>query len=184
MHKTIPHGAFYYGFPIFLLSTIDEKGNTNISPLSSSFSLGDNIVIGVNKQSKGFLNLQANGEGVINVLPESLAPMLDKIEKLSGNTTENKFEVAGLTPQPSTVVKPARVLECPVQAEVVVAKISDLSDSGFALVELKIKAVHAEEGILFDDTRIDPAKWKPLIYNFRHYHGLTESKGKNFKAYS
>ncbi|BFU60280.1 MULTISPECIES: flavin reductase family protein [Rodentibacter] len=183
MHKTIPHGAFYYGTSIFLLSTIDKEGNTNISPLSSSFSLLDNIVIGIYKQSKGFANLLETPEAVINFLPETLAPTLDKIEKLSGHHIQNKFEIAGLTPQTSTLVKPLRILESPLQAEVSVAKISDLSDSGFALIEFKIKTVHANEDILFDETRIDPNKWKPLIYNFRHYYGLTESKGKNFKAY-
>jgi hypothetical protein len=29
---------------------------------------------------------------------------------------------------------------------------------------------------------IDPEKWQPLIYNFRHYFGLGEELGKTFRA--
>jgi hypothetical protein len=29
---------------------------------------------------------------------------------------------------------------------------------------------------------VDPARWQPLIYNFRHYYGLGEELGKTFRA--
>lgn len=53
---------------------------------------------------------------------------------------------------------------------------------GYAIIELKIEQVHADENLLFTDNKIDPQKWKPLIYNFRHYQGLTEMLGKNFRC--
>ena len=47
MHREINPGAFYYGFPVILLSTSDKANHTNITPISSSWSLGKNIVIGL-----------------------------------------------------------------------------------------------------------------------------------------
>lgn len=33
-----------------------------------------------------------------------------------------------------------------------------------------------------NEQHIDPGKWSPLIYNFRHYYGLGPSVGKSFRA--
>jgi hypothetical protein len=38
------------------------------------------------------------------------------------------------------------------------------------------------ENMIAGDNHIDPAKWSPLIYNFRHYQGLGKELGKTFKA--
>ncbi|HBX6965774.1 TPA: flavin reductase family protein, partial [Klebsiella pneumoniae] len=35
--------------------------------------------------------------------------------------------------------------------------------------------------LLKDNDIIDADLWRPLIYNFRSYHGITESIGRNFK---
>ncbi|ETT75978.1 hypothetical protein C173_07252 [Paenibacillus sp. FSL R7-277] len=36
--------------------------------------------------------------------------------------------------------------------------------------------------IIMDDNHIDPLKWSPLIYNFRHYFGLGHQLGKTYRA--
>ena len=184
MHREINPGAFYYGFPVILLSTSDKANHTNITPISSSWSLGKNIVIGLVLGGKALENLKSTGEAVINLVPENLIDNISRIEKLSGKTTPNKFEIAGLTPQESIKVAPKRVLECSLQAEVKVSHITERTEENYAIVEFTVVEFHGQDDVLFDKDRIDPTKWKPLIYNFRHYQGLTETKGKNFKAYS
>jgi len=52
----------------------------------------------------------------------------------------------------------------------------------FAIIEVEAVQVHAHESILLSDRHVDPAKWSPLIYNFRHYFGLGEQLGKTFKS--
>ena len=37
----------YYGTPVILLTTLNEDGTVNISPLSSSWALGDCIILGI-----------------------------------------------------------------------------------------------------------------------------------------
>lgn len=93
---------------------------------------------------------------------------------------DNKFELGNFTAQATDHIKPARILECPIQAETQVAQINLRDD--YAIIELKIVSVHAHSDLIFDNDKIHPDKWKPLIYNFRHYQGLTETLGKNFRA--
>lgn len=42
--------------------------------------------------------------------------------------------------------------------------------------------VHADEQLMEKGNHIDRTQWNPLIYNFRHYHGLGPELGKTFKA--
>lgn len=192
MHKPISPKMFYYGFPVVLLTTCDKNGVSNITPISSSWCLGDNIVIGLGTQGKAFENLGACGEVVLNLPDETL---WEQIEKIAPTTAKNpvpdfqksdyqfcddKFKKGGFTAESSTKVKPSRIKECPLQAEAKVVNVSERD--GYAIIELKILQVHACENLIMDNDKIDPTKWQPLIYNFRHYQGLGKSLGKNFRA--
>ena len=50
-----------------------------------------------------------------------------------------------------------------------------------AIVELKASYIHAEESLLKNGDILDANVWKPLINNFRSYHGITKSIGRNFR---
>ncbi len=52
----------------------------------------------------------------------------------------------------------------------------------FAIVETQVIHVHAHKDILIREHHIDPNKWSPLIYNFRHYFGLGNQLGKTFRS--
>jgi flavin reductase (DIM6/NTAB) family NADH-FMN oxidoreductase RutF len=88
----------------------------------------------------------------------------------------DKFGTAGLTPEPSDLVKPSRVAECPVQLEALVEQIHTFSEpSSLSAIEVSIVRVHVNEQILMDGEKnyIDPEKWSPLIMNFCEYFGLS-----------
>jgi hypothetical protein len=43
--------------------------------------------------------------------------------------------------------------------------------------------VHVAANLVVGDSYIDPSKWSPLIYNFRHYFRLADKElGKTFRA--
>ena len=65
--KIINPKILYYGFPVILLSTLNEDGTVNISPLSSSWVLGDCIVLGIGLGGKAIENLERHPECVINI---------------------------------------------------------------------------------------------------------------------
>lgn len=191
-HKKANIDTLYYGFPVFLISTVDKKGITNIAPMSSSWVLGENIVIGIGTDSKTFENLQMVPEVVINLPNESLYNNIERIAPYTGKKEikneklnmgysylEDKFLEGNFTAEKSDNVKPYKIKECPIQIE---AKVSNTEiREWYAIVELKILSVYCLENMLNDSLYISEDKWKPLIYNFRKYHGISDSIGKNFR---
>ncbi|UFJ39281.1 flavin reductase family protein [Brevibacillus humidisoli] len=194
--RTIHPSILYYGTPVIMLSTANEDGTTNLSPLSSSWALGSCIVLGIGLGGKAIENLQHRPECVINVphpglwrAVESLAPLTGKspvpeAKRQNGFRYEkDKFTAAGLLPVPSVDVLPDRVSDCPLQMEAKVMNIRVPEHNAFfAIVEAEVVHVHAHEDIMLNERHINPQAWSPLIYNFRHYFGLGEELGKSYRA--
>ncbi len=193
MKKNVKLSSFYYGFPVFLVTTTDSSnGAINVSPVSSSISLGDKIIIGISKGSKTYHNVLAGSDIVINIPDYRLWAKVEELGKLTGGDTlsesqikwgvqvcHDKFTRTGLHTEASTQVAPPRVAECPIQVE---CKTVSTTDKGrFILVELDILTIWAESTILGQDDVIDSSKWKPLIYNFREYDTTGDALGFNFK---
>lgn len=189
MQSFLPN-MFYYGFPVVLLSTIDEKGKADVTPISCTFTLGTNAVIALVKLNQAYENVMAVPEVVLN-LPN--ASMWEQVEKIAPYTakdpvpaqkaakythTDDKFALGGFTPLASDKVCPPRVAECPIQAEAKVVNVNDRN--GYVLVELEIVQVHAQDHLVMEGNKINPLQWEPLIYNFKHYYGIGEHKGLNF----
>lgn len=195
-HETINPSILYYGTPVLLLSTLNEDGSTNLSPLSSSWALGDCIVLGLGIQGKAYENLKRHPKCVINLPDASMWRSVESLGRYTGTYPvpeekrqmgyehcSEKFEAAGLTAQNSLRVKPLRIAECPLQIEASVQHIRTPEHTPFmAVVEVKSLEVHAHKKLISGLNKIDPAKWNPLIYNFRHYYGLGERQGENFRA--
>ena len=189
MQSFLPN-MFYYGFPVVLLSTIDEKGKADVTPISCTFTFGTNAVIALVKLNQAYENVMAVPEVVLN-LPN--ASMWEQVEKIAPYTakdpvpaqkaakythTDDKFALGGFTPLASDKVRPPRVAECPIQAEAKVVNVNDRN--GYVLVELEIVQVHAQDHLVMEGNKINPLQWEPLIYNFKHYYGIGEHKGLNF----
>jgi flavin reductase (DIM6/NTAB) family NADH-FMN oxidoreductase RutF len=195
-HKTIQPSILYYGTPVILLTTLNEDGTSNISPISSSWALGDCLVLGLGLGGKAVENLQRAGECVINIPDPALWEHVERLAPYTGKNPvpaekqkqgfryeKNKFKVSELTAQPSKVVQPLRIQECPLQIEGTVETIRVPEHTPFfAIVEIKALKVHAHHRIVKGDHHIDPVEWSPLIYNFRHYFGLGSELGKTFRA--
>jgi flavin reductase (DIM6/NTAB) family NADH-FMN oxidoreductase RutF len=52
---------------------------------------------------------------------------------------------------------------------------------GGAAVQVRILKVHIREDLVVAGKHVDPEKWQPLIYNFRHYFGLGTELGRTFR---
>lgn len=195
-HKLIEPKILYYGTPVVLLTSLNEDGTSNISPLSSSWALGKTLVLGIGLGGKAFDNLQRHPECVINIPDPALWQAVEALAPLTGVTSvpdykkelgfryeKEKFAAAGLTPIASRSVQPARIAECPLQIEAKVQHIRIPEHAPFfAIVETEALHVHAAEEITLGDHHINPDVWSPLIYNFRHYFGLGARLGKTFRA--
>ncbi|MFP7493137.1 flavin reductase family protein [Terribacillus saccharophilus] len=196
IHKTIQPKILYYGNPVILLTTINENGTTNISPISSSWALDHLLVIGLGTDGKAYENLKQRGECVLNVPGPELWEHVEKLAVCTGKETvppgkaaygcvyvKDKFEAAGLRRKTSAVVNADAIAECPLQIE---GKIRYMREpeymEGIVITEIEAVAIHAQEDILKEEHHIDPRKWSPLIYNFRHYFGLGKELGKTARA--
>lgn len=122
-HKSIQPNILYYGTPVVLLTTKNEDGSTNISPISSSWALGDCIVMGIGYGGKAVENLRQHPECVLNLPDPSLWKQVELLAPLTGKDPvpshkeqmgfryeKDKFAAAGFTPMPSATVEPKRIL--------------------------------------------------------------------------
>jgi flavin reductase (DIM6/NTAB) family NADH-FMN oxidoreductase RutF len=100
-------------------------------------------------------NIRETKEFVINVVTYDL---LQPMNMTSGEyaPSMNEFELAKITPQPSTIVRPLRVAESPVSFECKLHQILDFSTvpDGTSLVIGEIVAIHINDAHL-KDGRID-----------------------------
>ncbi|PQP89355.1 flavin reductase family protein [Paenibacillus sp. AR247] len=194
--RAITPKILYYGMPVILITTRNEDHTSNISPISSSFALGDNIVLGISTSSKAYDNLTLHPECVINLPSAPLWENVERIAPYTGRTfvpevkeamgfthEKDKFAAGGFTAIDSEVVQPSRISECPIQIEARVQRMTVPEyDPFFAIVETCAVRVHAHDDILIGDHHIDPRRWNPLIYNFRHYFGLGDPLGATFRS--
>ncbi|MET8730811.1 flavin reductase family protein [Streptomyces parvus] len=194
-HVTVTPSILYFGTPVVLLSTENENGSFNLAPMSSAWALGHVIVLGLGAEGQTAHNLRSRRDLVVNLPGPAQWPAVERLAPLTGRTPvpaskrgsfrfePDKFAAAGLRPQPSELVRPPRVAECPMQLEARVARAQPDSSGDFLIVEAQVLKVHADPRIIVSGSQhIDPAAWSPLIYNFRHYHGLGPELGHSFRS--
>lgn len=158
--------------PIGWVSSVDEAGNPNLAPYSFFNAVCPNPphvlfcpnIRSTDSNPKDTLNnVRTTGEFVINIVTEPLAAAMNlSAQELPADV--NEFEMAGLTMEPSQVVKPPRVKESPIHYECEVVQIVDLSDApgGGSVVIGRIVHLHVDDSVLIGDDKIDLAQLQPI----------------------
>ena len=155
--------------PICFASTIDKKGNINLSPFSffNLFSSNPPIVI-FSPSRKGRDNtLKHSLENVLEV-PECVISIVDEamVQQMSLSSCEypkgvDEFTKAGFTKQAATIVKPPMVKEAKINLECRVNEVKSLGEQGGAgqLVIAEVIYMHIDDAILNSEgTMIDQTK--------------------------
>lgn len=151
--------------PIALASTINSKGEVNLSPFSyfNCFSANPPILVFSpsrrvrdNTTKHTLTNVQEVKEVVINIVDFAI------VEQMSLSSTEydagvNEFIKAGLTEGSSQRVKPPYVKESPIAFECKVNDIIELGQNGGAgnLVIAEVVYIHLNEAIVTEGNKID-----------------------------
>lgn len=154
--------------PICFASTVDIKGNVNLSPFSffNIFSTNPPVCIFSparrvrdNTVKHTLENVLDVKECVINIVNYDMVQQtsLASVDYPKGT---NEFLKAGFTELASIIVKPPRVAEAPVQLECIIQDIIALGDQNGAgnLIIAEIKMIHIKEEILDEDGNIDQEK--------------------------
>ena len=169
---TISPGDFYRFMisvivprPIAFVSTMNADGQLNVAPFSYYNAITNQpplIGISINQRRGSpkdtYRNIEQTGEFVVNTVDEALGA---RMVQTSGEWPEDvdEFQLAGLTPVPSDLVKPPRVGESPVNLECRLYRSIELGTTFFVVGE--ILRAHVRDEVL-SEGRVDIARLKPL----------------------
>ena len=163
--------------PIAFVSTVDTRGVRNLAPFSyftavtsdpptvlfcpalRSADPGREIL-----DTKDTLrNILATREFVINIVSEEIAAEMNACSAQVPPAAD-EFELSGLTPVASDLVKPPRVAESPVQMECRLRQIiavSEKPEGGGSIVLGEVLRFHVREDMM-QDFKIDPDKLRAI----------------------
>lgn len=196
-HSVISPAILFWGTPVLLVTSENEDGSENISAVSSVWWLGHRCVLGLAAESKTPQNIIRTGQCVVNLPDDTMTHHVNLLADTTGTEhpsaskldrgyhyVKDKWTRAQLTPQKSDLVRPRRILECPVQMECELAEahetMKDFPDLKGAIValELKVLRTYVVDEIRMPGypNRIDPDRWRPLISSFQEFYGLSGSK--------
>lgn len=158
--------------PIGWVSTLSPEGVRNLAPFSFFNAICGNpphvlfcpMIRGTDSKAKDSLeNARATREFVVNIVTKRLAEAMN-ITSMEVPPDIDEFELAGLTPVESAVVKPPRVGESPIHFECQTVEIVDLGEhpGGGSLVIGRIVHLHANDEVIFGETKVDLARLQPI----------------------
>jgi flavin reductase (DIM6/NTAB) family NADH-FMN oxidoreductase RutF len=164
-----PFNAIVGPRPIGWISTCSKAGQVNLAPYS--FFNGFNYVppiVGFSSVSykDSVRNVEETGEFVWNLVTRSLAEQMNQT-CATVPPEVNEFELAGLTPAPSSVVAPPRVAESPVAFECKVLSVQQFKTHlgkpvNSWMIFGEVVAVHINKNFLIDGV-YDTAAARPVL---------------------
>jgi flavin reductase (DIM6/NTAB) family NADH-FMN oxidoreductase RutF len=156
--------------PIAWVSTISTEGVVNLAPFSFfnvasrnppmlCISIGPGVGEREGTEKDTLVNIRNQKEFVINVVPSSLGNEMQKTsENLASDVDE--FEAAGLTTLDSTIVKPKRVNEAPIQMECQLEQIIQLGSDHLVIGRMVL--YHINDDYYLGNYKVDLEKLQPL----------------------
>lgn len=154
--------------PVCFASTIDKRGNVNLSPFSffNLFSSNPPIVIFSPSRRVKDNTTKHTLENVLEV-PEVVINIVtyEMVHQVSLSSCEfpkevNEFVKAGFTEEAATLIKPPMVKESKVKMECKVIEVKPLGAEGGAgnLVICEVLRMHIDDSLLDDKGKIDQRK--------------------------
>lgn len=157
--------------PIAWVSTVSAKGQVNLAPFSFFNGICSNppslLFCPVNhpdgREKDTLRNIRETKQFVVNIATEALASQMNQTSS-NYPPDVNEFEAAGLTEEPSRLVKPPRVKESPASFECELIQIVDVgpgtAGSGHVVIG-KILLARYCEGV-YVGGRVSLDRMKPI----------------------
>ena len=157
--------------PIAWIATIDDSGTNNLAPFSYFNMVGDDpphVIFStqrLNNSNKDTLNnVLSTKQFVVNMVTEALAEQMNSTAQAVPAEVD-EFQMVGVTPIPSSVVKPMRVKESLVQFECEMVHhyfLEDHKQGGACVVIGRVVRMHFDESVLLEDYKINMETYKPI----------------------
>jgi flavin reductase (DIM6/NTAB) family NADH-FMN oxidoreductase RutF len=158
--------------PIAFVSTLSVENVLNLAPFSFftaitsrpptvCFASARKGNSGVKKDT--LINIESSGDFVVNIVTEQISKQMHQTAGDFGPDID-EFALTGLTPVPSVIVKPPRVLESPINLECRLFKTVEIGDglAGSGTLIIGEIVVYHIDDLLLNDGRIDPDRLKPV----------------------
>ena len=156
--------------PIALISSVSSSGAANLAPFSFFnvvSAMPPTIVVGVSRRPDGgqkdtLVNIESTGEFVVNLVNEDIAEAMNSAAADYAPDVD-EFEVTGLTPAQSDLVKPPAVSESPVSMECRLEQVVSIGHDQppNSLVIAEIVLLHVKDHLI-DGTTIDHQALRPV----------------------
>ncbi len=153
--------------PIAWVTTLSQSGVVNLAPFSFFNTFGANppvVVFSPTLKRDGgkkdtLINIEANGEFVINASTEKHADLINMSSKML-LPEESEVEMTGLATLPSEKVKPPRLADVPFALECKVLQIIPVGNGPISanLVVGEILMMHIDDAVLDPKGQPDPRK--------------------------
>lgn len=157
--------------PIGWISTIDQNGINNLAPFSYFNAVGEDpphvmfsTTRGNNINKDTLNNILGNGQFVVNMVTEELAEKMNTTSQTVASDVD-EFELAGLSPISSTLIKPMRVKESLVTFECEMVHhyfLENHKNGGSCVIIGRIVMMHFDDSILLDNYKINLENYKPI----------------------
>lgn len=145
--------------PIAWITTLDADGALNAAPFSFFNAMSGYppiVCFGIGGRKPGDAkdtgnNIRRTGEFVVNLVSDELAEAMN-VTAIDFAPDVNEFHESGVTPAPSALVKPPRILESPVSMECERLVIVDVGIDR-SVVMGKVLAMHIRDDCVMDADR-------------------------------
>ena len=179
MKKDLGVKPYVFPMPVLMIATYGEDGTVDVMNMAwGGICDDDKVALNISAGHKTAKNIRARGAFTLSIADVEHLEAADFFGIASGNKMADKFERSGLHAVQSSRVDAPIVEEFPVTLECRVAEIRDLD--GELRVVGQIINVCAEEAVLDEQGKVDPAKVNALVFDpFRSgYYKVGEKVGQ------
>lgn len=172
---------FYYGFPVYILGYKDQQFGYNITTSSSSYSLGDMMVMF--KGSNAVEQIQHYQAFTLNIPTEKQAFLMERAGFL---TRRDKLSLLDVTYSMAETIDAPLLDDCPVSLECVVEAVQEFDN--YVNFTARIVNRWVDASLLDEKGHFKSEAFHPIEYmgdsKARIYRYLDEEKSEKLGQYS
>ena len=182
MRKNYETSKLYYGFPVILLGYKDANFKYNFTTNSSSYTLGDMMVIGLHCRSNAAKQIMNFKEFTVNIPSENL---MDEIEIGGFFHKVDKIQLSKMDYEIGEFIDAPIFTACPVSMECKVENVVMYGETANIIASIKKRVVNPT---LIEDGKLNSDKLNSVLFFgddnekiYRYLRNLSDKAGKFYK---
>ena len=183
MKKELEINPFLFPMPVLMIATYGDNGKVDVMNMAWGGICAENMVsLNISEGHKTSENIKKTKAFTLSVADIDHLEEADFFGIATGNKMDDKFEKSGLTAVKSEKVNAPIVEEFPLTLECEVVEYKN-EIYGFHVLG-KIVGVQAEEKVLDEKGKVDPAKLNAFVFDqFQNgYYSIGEKVGQAWKS--